>query len=241
MTLDFNATTYYSQAHWYRRREDAASIANRFERYLDKLAGISPLLADMFVRVRKAGMPFETARPNLASLVQKTAERDEKGRMDAADGFAIGSRTRGKNTNFSLLGFVGRDYHSPDMNNIMLSTDSGFWPNQSLMTYPLFRATMLATIECWDPLLCVVQCSTLQPYMARGSWYRESWMTYVHPSLVHRVSPPEIPVVEPTPDGGLLLAATTETFDVDNPDHLEAARRICQATRHLDDVMPRIR
>ncbi len=63
-------------------------------------------------------------------------------------------------------------------------------------------------------------------------------LVYVHPSLVHRVAPPDIPVVEPTPDGGLLLAATTDTFSADNPAHLEAARRIAAATAHLDDVMP---
>ena len=106
------------------------------------------------------------------------------------------------------------------------------------MTYPLFRATTLATVACWEPLLCIMQPTSLHPFITIGNWYHESWMTYVHPSLVHRVSPPDIPIVEATPDGGLLIAATTETFSVDNPDHLEAARLICRATRHLDDVMP---
>jgi hypothetical protein len=122
----------------------------------------------------------------------------------------------------------------------MLRTMSGRRPDLSLMTYPLFKGAMLATIECWEPLLCLARPSTLIPFVARGAWYSESWMTYVHPSLVHRVAPPDIPVIEPTPDGGLLLAATTETFVVDDPQHLEAARRICRATRHLDDVMPKL-
>ena len=221
MTPDFSANSFYSRAYWYRRRESAASIADRFARYLTSLEAVDPLLSGMYVRVRTKGTPFSTALPDLETLVRKSAERDENGKIDPADGFTIGALTRRKHTNFFVRGFVGRDYLSPDMNDVMLTTGA-FHPDLPSMTYALFRGATLAMIKCWEPLLCCARPSYLLPYIAPGSWYRESWMTYVHPSLVDRVSPPEIPVVEPTPDGGLLLAATTDTFDIDKPDHLEA-------------------
>lgn len=59
-------------------------------------------------------------------------------------------------------------------------------------------------------------------------------MLYVPPHLAKTVQPSDIPVVEAMPNGGLFLAATTETFKADNPVHLEGARRIGRATRHLN-------
>jgi hypothetical protein len=43
------------------------------------------------------------------------------------------------------------------------------------------------------------------------------------------ITPPPSAIVERTAEGGLLMAATEETFRVDNPVHLAAARDILKA------------
>ena len=238
MTLDFTASSFYVSAYWYRRPESAASVADRYARYVDSLASISPLTVDWVACTERKGVPFSTARRNLVALVEKSLKPEDDGKIYPADGYTISAYTRRQPQNFEFMGFVGRDYRSPDLNRFSFETAMGTWPDLSLVTYPLFRSVALATIACWEPLYCNTQPSILQPFMAPKSWFTASWITYVHPSLVHRVTPPDIPVVEPTPDGGLLLAATTDTFSADIPAHLEAAQRIAAATGHLDDMMP---
>ena len=238
MNLDFEANRYYLNAHWYRRPESAAAIADRWARYVDKLEASSPFLANWVAHGEQKSLPFATARRDLVGFVEGSRLPDVDGQAYAADGFSISAYTRRQAQNFEFMGFVARDYGLRDMNRFQFTTAIGQWPDLSLVTYSLFRLVILATIACWEPLYCMVRTKTLQPFEAPNSWFNLSWITYVHPSLVHRVTPPDIPVVEPTPDGGLLLAATTDTFTVDNPAHLDAARRIAAATAHLDDVMP---
>jgi Immunity protein 52 len=43
-------------------------------------------------------------------------------------------------------------------------------------------------------------------------------------------------LVEHLPNGGLLMSATTETFDVENPAHMAAARAIGAAIAPLNDL-----
>ena len=54
-------------------------------------------------------------------------------------------------------------------------------------------------------------------------------MSYVAPRFAPLITPPPSAIVERTAQGGLLMAATAETFRVDNPAHLAAARDILNA------------
>jgi hypothetical protein len=49
------------------------------------------------------------------------------------------------------------------------------------------------------------------------------------------VTPPGSCVAEHLPDGGLLMSAKTEAFDVENPAHMTAARDIGAAIAPLND------
>ncbi|MFZ3328524.1 MAG: Imm52 family immunity protein [Methylocella sp.] len=55
------------------------------------------------------------------------------------------------------------------------------------------------------------------------------------PWLASLVTPPPAPViVERLANGGLLMSATTETFDVENPAHMAAAHEIAAAIAPLN-------
>ena len=237
MKLNFDATHFYVNAVWTKRQESAESVADRYVRFIDAVTPLHPLLSDWIACGKRKPIPFATARRDLVKIVQERIDRDDDGTPEPRGGYGFSAYTR-EEPGFELRGRVGRDYSMPDLNRFQFSTTLGYWPKPSMITFDLFRLATLATIACWKPLFCSTQSSTLQPHMAPRTWFHASWFTYVHPSLVHRVASPNIPVVESTPDGGLLLGAASETFDVSNPAHLAAALSIENATRHLDDVMP---
>ena len=53
-----------------------------------------------------------------------------------------------------------------------------------------------------------------------------AWISYIAPRFAHLVTPPPSAIVEHRSDGGLLMAASDEAFDVDNPRHMAVAREI---------------
>jgi len=67
-----------------------------------------------------------------------------------------------------------------------------------------------------------------------AKYFREAWIQYLCPWLAEKITPPSTVLVEHLPNGGLLMSATTETFDVDNPKHLAAARDMAAAMAPLN-------
>ena len=63
---------------------------------------------------------------------------------------------------------------------------------------------------------------------------RLAWISYVSPRFAPLVSPPSTAITEYRPDGGLLMAATDETFQTANPKHLAVAQDILAAVASLN-------
>jgi hypothetical protein len=71
----------------------------------------------------------------------------------------------------------------------------------------------------------------------RDRTFARSWIQYLCPQLASLVTPPPAPaIVEHLPNRGLLMSATTETFDVGNPEHMAAAGDIAAAIAPLNDL-----
>jgi hypothetical protein len=51
---------------------------------------------------------------------------------------------------------------------------------------------------------------------------------------IQKITPPSTVLSEHLPNGGLLMSATTETFDIDNPAHLKAAQDMAAAMAPLN-------
>jgi hypothetical protein len=60
------------------------------------------------------------------------------------------------------------------------------------------------------------------------------WLNYVSPRFARLVTPPKTAIVDYRPNGGLLMAATDETFITANPKHLAVARDIEAALAPLN-------
>ena len=99
------------------------------------------------------------------------------------------------------------------------------------VTFRLFRAALLAIVEAWKPTWCIAHPVTIYDFWPRSAdiHLRLAWMSYVSPRFASLVTPPPSAIAERTAQGGLLMAATKETFRVDNPAHLAVAQDILKA------------
>ena len=66
------------------------------------------------------------------------------------------------------------------------------------------------------------------------SYFPPVWIQYLNPWLARKITPLSTAPSEHLPNGGLLMTATTETFDVDNPAHLKSAQDMAAAMAPLN-------
>lgn len=139
----------------------------------------------------------------------------------------------------------------PWMDNVCLQAgDVMVPPDPAIMTYPLFRAALLAINAIWQqPWACAqaFRSRTVKvPYGTGGGYSLESlpmisadptfpesifhipWFAYLSAPLPAGVKlPPEIQT-ETMADGGLLMTATEERLDPDIPEYARRARILAE-------------
>ena len=230
MNPDFTSTTYAIYASWGPRPETAERLAARLRAYIDSMIELGPLFAKWRVGLKR-GRLYEKVRDDLVKLFQDNIRVDDDGCVSPMEGYGmIGmAREQRDDRTFSFNATLGSVFD----NSVELHTSYGYPADPAIIDYDLFKSLLLLTIDTWQPDLCRARPSDLYHHF-HGSPFHEEWILYVRPDLAGTVQPIGIPVVETTPDGGLLLAATTEPFSTDNPVHLEAAHRIAAVTSHLN-------
>ena len=92
-------------------------------------------------------------------------------------------------------------------------------------------------VEAWEPVCAKSYPDPLIASVPGGIYFHQTWIQYLCPWLASLVTPLPAPVlVEHLPNGGLLMSATAETFDIENPSHMAAARSIAAAIAPLNDL-----
>lgn len=138
--------------------------------------------------------------------------------------------------------WAGRDFgQSTIQNSGVFSTEYDVIPDPALVTYPVFRSVMMAMVQVWGAVSADAFSSDLidacelndKHNVLRKRLFRPSWMTYLDAPRAALITPPAGVLCERTPDGGLLLIAAEETFDVANPRHMAAAWAISDALASL--------
>lgn len=225
-------------AYWERRAETPEALAARFVRTIDQLQQIDPAFA-FWTCGSKRPKKFEAMRDRYAEEVSDGLTKDDWGKPDPMWGYWFGAVTREQapNRSFSLSVHAGSTYPQPFPNDVTLSTTHGFVPDSPAVTYETFKPALVAIIEAWDPARCAAYPDALRQLASKGRYFREAWIQYLCPWLTALVTPPPAPViVEHLSSGGLLMSATTETFDVANPAHMAAAHQIGAAIAPLNDL-----
>ncbi|MGH6853443.1 MAG: Imm52 family immunity protein [Methylocella sp.] len=229
------STQYGAKAYWERRAETPEALAARFVRTIDSLQAIDPVFA-LWTCGSKRPKKFETMRDRYAEEVAEGLTKDDWGEPEPIYGYWFGALTRGqaRDRSFSLRVHAGSTYPHPFANDITFLTNHNSIPDPAVITYEIFKRALLAIVEAWDPLCCTSFPLAILNLVEKGLYFHETWIQYLCPWLASLVTPPASAIVEHLPNGGLLMSATAQTFDVGNPAHMTVARDIAAAIAPLN-------
>jgi hypothetical protein len=229
---------YTINGFWGPRRETPEALAAKFDRLIDRLAGIDPIFGNWIWSGRQAkSIAFATIRPNLVKRIASAVARDDYGGPDPDLGYLFGTYNSPTTTPRSMSVAVRAgcrikaSYYS---NTARIQTGWHIEPDPAIVTYPIFKAALLALCECFEITFCGANPDDLTVLWPSEQKFRLSWMSYVSPRFAPLITPPKTAIVEYRPNGGLFMAATDETFITANPQHLAVARDIEAAVAPLN-------
>ena len=136
------------------RPEDPAVLSTRFLNTLDALSRIDPnVFHDWEIMSYPAAalLPLETARPRIASIIEKAAYRNDLREPLPQYGYRAGALVinADKSRNISLRINTGGTKQGDT------SLETGEWnvfPDPAVVTCPLFKAALLAIVANWLPI-----------------------------------------------------------------------------------------
>jgi hypothetical protein len=232
--------------------ETPASIGAKFVESLDALNAIDPVIfGDWQVMDFPARSSFslEVARARITSIIERNVSRGDLGDPTPVYGYTANAFTQpvAKSRRVCLWIMAGGIEKSQ---NYLKTGDWKVFPDPAIVTYPLFKAALLAIHSIWSaPWACAqaFRSNTVKVPVHEGRGYRlerapmipadptfsESiyhfpWIAYLSAPLAAGVElPPEIQT-ETTVDGGLLMTATEERLDPDVPEHARRARILAE-------------
>ncbi len=224
---------YFITATWGPRAETPSEISIRFFRMIDAFKPIDPVLAP-WLYGRKSSL--ESHRNNFAQEIEETVGRDDFDEVELNSGYWFGVRSPdgpALNRRFSINCHVGKSFGNEYANQVVFKESTSVQPAPEMHSRRIFHSALLAIVEAWDPATVEANCGWLAQRRTYDAHFRSAWMRYLRPALARQAKPPASAIVEYLPNGGILLSATEQTFDADNPQHVAAAEQIAAALESL--------
>jgi hypothetical protein len=223
------STGYSITSYWGPRRETPEQLAARFLKMIDLLKDIHPAFDNWICGIEDKPKKLEKIRNNFTAEVAACVDRAEDGRPTPIGGYHLGGINSFKNNarNVAISIHAGRwtigDYY---INCATFVTGFGISPDPAIITYPVWKAVVLALAESWEVTWAAAYPDDLAKLWSPTVKFQTAWITYISPRFARLITPPRTAFVEYRPNGGLVMAATDETFITANPAHLAAARDI---------------
>jgi hypothetical protein len=237
-TKEMNLSQYIINAFWGPRRETPEELAITFDRLIDRLARIDPVFGNwIWWRRQPKPIAFASIRSRLAEKIALAVTRGDDGEPEPVYGYGFGTinslLTTARSIGLRIRGgsWAKGSFYS---NTAHIETGWRVEPDPAIVTYPIFRAALLALAECCDVTFVSAYPWDLHDLWPNGLKFRFGWIHYVSPRFAPLVTPPHTAIVEYRPNGGLFMAATDETFITANPKHLAVARDIEAAIAPLN-------
>ncbi len=227
---------YYVRASWEARAETLDELAARFLRMIDAFKEIDPVFS-LWICGRKRLVEFEKVRDRFAEEIAAGLARSDWGEPTPVYGywFAAVTRDTPQDRSFVIRCNAGQTVPESFPNAVTLTTSSPkLGPDPYVVGYRVFRPALLAMVDAWDPVHAGAYSQQLIERYGGDSYFSAPWIQYLNPWLAEKITPPSSVLAEHLPNGGLLMTATTETFDVDNPAHMAAARDMAAAMAPLE-------
>jgi hypothetical protein len=224
---------YMIRASWGPRVETPEAIAARFLACMDRLKQIHPAYDNWIYNLQGKPGKFDALRETLgAAIAVGVARSDDGSKPTPIYGYwanVVNSMKFGPRT-LSVTFKAGAWLNSGHFcNSAEIETGDRVVPDPTIIAYPAFKAALLALAESCDATYCSAYPMQLMDFWGKNRALRIAWMSYVSPRFAPLISPPPSALVERTARGGLLMAATDETFSTGNPAHLAVARDILAA------------
>jgi Immunity protein 52 len=233
-----NSKDYYIRASWEARAETPNELASRFLRMIDSLKEINPAVFSLWTCGARRPQKFETVRDRYAEEIAAGVMRDDWGEPTPVYGYWFGAFTRDTpdNRSFAVRCNAGGTVKESFPNAVTFETSSlaNLEPDPAVVSHRVFRSAMLAIVDAWAPVRGSAYSRKLIQLNDSASDFPAAWIQYLSPWLAQKITPPSTVLSEHLPNGGLLMSATTETFDINNPAHLKAAQDMAAAMAPLD-------
>ena len=218
-------------AVWGARPEAPAALAQRWLAVVRHLQTLDPALASWYKGVDGRGVPVPLEARTIEAEIA-AGFTDTGYRFDVKSDIAgCGPRVFDFNMNAGDSWF----------NCVTFGTEFFSEPDPALIRYDLFKPALLAVAEIFEAQHACAYPRALSDLWApapNNSDFPVAWIAYVGPHLAPLVTPPPSAIVEHRPNGGVLMAATDETFDVADPAHMAVARDIEHAGAPLSATPP---
>ncbi len=254
---------YYIRTHLARSEGSPRSIGDRFIRTLDALSESGPSIFanwEITDHSTKSSVPLAAARSRIATMVENNVARGELGEPDPDYGYDVWAFTRVDDRSREIhLWIKAGGKHA---GHVWLRTGAYNFPvDLSIVTFPIFKAALLALAANWtlpwNSAHAFRSNYAMVPVHGGAGYKLESrpmlpqeptfprspfeipWIGYLSAALSAglRLSP-EI-ATERVLDGGLLMIATKDRLDPDNPEHLRRARIIAETMIACTGWQPR--
>lgn len=229
---------YIIHGFWGPRLETPEDLAPRFLQLIDRMALIDPVFGNWFWFADKKATLFTPIRNQLPKKIDDAVAKDDAGEPDRVFGYRFATlNSLAYNPKYiSLSVRAGKGFASISIysNTISLETDWKLPPDPALVTYKIFKPALLALALSFDTTFCCAFPSGGLTELWADRKFRPGWINYVAPRFAHLVTPPKSAIVEYQPNGGLLMAATNETFLTSNPKHMAVLRDIEAALAPLN-------
>jgi hypothetical protein len=256
---------YFVRGHWLGPADEAPAVTGaKFLKTLDALSDINPFFAGWqftgswqlpgehrlsFVlpeEHRSSFVPLAAARNRIAEIVERGVYIDDFNKPCPEYGHSV------------MAGARGPRYVAFTASTKCQSFDLSFGEyniasDLSIVTYPLFKAALLAINSVWDaqwscalafrndvvkvpidfapgvPAFRIDSTTQvpLDPAFPK-SIFHVPWIAYLSAERSAGVTLAREILTEPTPDGGLLMSATTERLDPTDPEHVRRARILAE-------------
>ena len=228
--------------------EQPASLGVKFLTTLDALSDIDPIFSNWRIMDYPAvdSFPLAAARPRIAAVIEKNAKRDDWRHPHAEWGYTLGAytETTDKARTMDLTINAGGEKQKGDT-HLELGDLYKSPSDPAVVTYPLFKAALLAINASWPPPWACAYAfwdyyydeplspgAPLFPY----STFHIPWIAYLSAPLAKGLELPAEILTERTVDGGVLMIAAEERLDPSNGEHLRRARVLAETlVKHTGD------
>lgn len=236
------------------RRESPASLGTRFVQTLDALSRIDTLCANWEIIDARAlsSSPLDVARSRITAIFENNVARNEDDFNNPVPeyGYRVSARTNmdrdPRNVSFTadaggkLEGRTDLDFG-----------DYKLAPDLIIVTYPRFKAALLAINAAWLPqyafayahreghVLVPFKLGRLEAQQVKGvpqvpgdptfpDDFYIPWVLYLSAPFAAGLKVASEAQTERTPDGGLLMIAAEDRLDPTNPVHIRRARILAE-------------